>query len=118
MTAPPAQSVIMHQPRTILAITTPKRTAPEIHLGGFAGAVVAKGLASAGKTRVAAHVRRTRRTSGQQQRASDHHDFDEVGDHFSVPLAGGVGIYADGASVDLNVCGNYETLPCDRIGSA
>ena len=85
MTAPPAQSVIMHQPRTILPVTAPKRIAPKIHLGGFAGAVVTKGLASTSETRVAAHVRRTRRTSAQQQRAGNHHDFDEVGDHFSVP---------------------------------
>ena len=108
----------MHQPRTILPVTTPQRVAPKIHLGGFAGAVVAKCLASPGETRVAAHVRRTRRTSAQQQSASDHHDLDEIGDHFSVPLAGRVGIYAYEASVDLNVSGNYETVPYDRIGSA
>jgi DHA1 family inner membrane transport protein len=42
----PAPSIITQQPRTVLTITTPQPTAAKIHLGGFAGAVVTKRLAS------------------------------------------------------------------------
>nr|DAO87081.1 MAG TPA: hypothetical protein [Caudoviricetes sp.] len=82
----------MQQPRPILPITTPQPTAAKIHLRGLAGAVVTKRLAPARKARVTAHARRTRRASAQQQRASNHHDFDKARDHvFSSLWTGGAG---------------------------
>lgn len=82
----------MQQPRPILPITTPQPTPAKTHLGRLARAMVPKRLASASKTRVTAPARRLRRTSAQQQRASNQRDFNQIRDHvFSSLWAGGTG---------------------------
>src|SRR5471032_1850881 len=89
---PPAHSIIIQQPRPILPITTHQPTAAKIHLGRLARAMVPKRLASARETRVTTPARRPRRTSAQQQRASNQRDFNQVRDHvFSSLWTGGAG---------------------------
>lgn len=79
--------VVVQQPRTVLTKTAADGTATtEVHLIDAASDMVAEGLAAFGRATTGNAARAHSGAGAQQQSASDHHDFEEVRDHFQFPL--------------------------------